>query len=316
MQVKKIIITGAAGMLGTAVIDHLMNFYSVTSTDQIIGFSPRGVRWHQMDLLEMDGLARWIRLEKPDAVVHCAALVNVDACEKDQDLAVRLHEGTTKTIGDVLQSYGGKLIYISTDSVFNGKKDKPYTEDDPVDPPNIYAKTKYNGEKATLTSAKNVVLRTNIFGWSRAEKLSFAEWVLKGLITNKQLTMFTDVFYSPIHVSHLAEIIREIISEDLCGLYHATGSTVLSKHEFAIKIACIFGLKPDSIIATSVEDANLIAKRPKNMALDNSMLSKSLKQRIPSVDDGLMLMKKQYDTGWVAAVKNRPTSIGYRFWEN
>ena len=128
MQVKKIIITGAAGMLGTAVIDHLMNFYSVTSTDQIIGFSPRGVRWHQMDLLEMDGLARWIRLEKPDAVVHCAALVNVDACEKDQDLAVRLHEGTTKTIGDVLQSYGGKLIYISTDSVFNGKKDN-YSEE-------------------------------------------------------------------------------------------------------------------------------------------------------------------------------------------
>ena len=312
---KKIIVTGAAGMLGTAIIDCLKKFFDVVATDQIVGFSPPGVRWHQLDLLDTDTLASWIGTEKPAVVVHCAALVNVDSCEKQPELAQQLHAGTTKTICDALMKVDGKLIYISTDSVFDGQRAGCYSEYDVVDPPNVYAKTKYNGETAALLSSSNTVLRTNIFGWSRSEKVSFAEWVLKGLVTNDKLTMFTDVFYTPIHVSHLAEIIREVIDRDLCGLYHATGATVLSKHEFAIRMASIFCFDAGSIIPLSVEDGKLIAKRPKNMALCNTRLNDLLTAKIPGVDEGITLMKKQYDSGWVAAIKNRIMSDGYRYWE-
>jgi len=312
---KKIIITGAAGMLGTAIIDRLKNHYDVVATDQLLGFSPPGVCWRQLDLLNTEALSSWIEAEMPAVVIHCAALVNVDSCEKQPALAQAIHEETTKTICGSLKKTGGKLIYISTDSVFNGQKSGSYSEEDKADPPNIYARTKYNGETAALSSGFNTVLRTNIFGWSRAEKVSFAEWVLKGLVSYEKLTMFTDVIYTPIHVSHLAEIIREVIELDLCGTYHATGSTVLSKYEFADKMASIFSLDARSIIPVSVENGNLLANRPKNMALSNSRVNTLMSKKIPGVDEGLTLMKHQYDSGWVGAVKNRRMPAGYRFWE-
>ena len=311
----KIVVTGAAGMLGTAMIDTLRHNSELIATDISSGYSPDGVRWYYVDLLDKAAVTSWLETERPDVVVHCAALVNVDGCEKNPELAEAVHVGTTKTIADALVKWNGKLINISTDSVFDGFKNGPYIESDLVSPPNVYARTKLDGETPVLQTPRGLVLRTNIFGWSRAEKTSFAEWVIKGLVSGDRLTMFTDVSYTPIHVSHLAEVVRRAIDVDLCGLYHATGSTVLSKHAFGMLVAKTFGLSSSNIVETSVDSIGLGAKRPKNMALDNRELCKQLAWQIPHVEDGVTLLKNQYDSGWVAAIKERPVASGYRFWE-
>ena len=312
---KKVIITGAAGMLGTALICGLRKHFHVIATDLYKGYAPDNVHWYEGDLLDGKSFPVWLREEKPDVVIHCAAIVNVDACEKNPDLAESLHVKTTTNIADALSDWNGKLVYISTDSVFDGLKKGLYEESDSVNPPNVYAQTKYQGELETQKTDRGLVLRTNIFGWSKAERISFAEWILKSLVEHEQIRMFTDVMYSPIHVSHLAEIIVQVINNDICGLYHTAGGTSLSKHAFALQMADIFRLDAESIIAGSIDDAGLNAARPKNMTLSCEKIEKKMGITLPDVNTGICLMKKQYDSGWVSKIKGREVSEQYRFWE-
>lgn len=312
----KVLITGASGLLGTALVDHLADDFEVVGVSRKPGFCPKHVSWVLADLLDLSETSKLLQRIQPQAVIHCAALVNVDLCEKDGYVADQLHRRTTEVIVKTLAKWNGRLIYISTDSVFNGRKDDPYTEKDLPDPPNAYARTKLGGELAALSYSESVVLRTNIFGWSRAEKLSFAEWVLKGLVLGIPLTMFTDVVYTPIHVSHLANIILQVLQcTSIKGVYHATGSQVLTKYDFAMTMASLFNLENDHIKPISVDDLNLVADRPKNMALLNQALASSLECTIPGAQSGIELMKYQYDTGWVSRIKNRPMKTGYQFWE-
>lgn len=311
----RVAITGAAGMLGTAVLDHLSGEHVVFATSRELGYCKEGVHWQPFDLLDKTRLVGWLTEIRPDAVIHCAAMVNVDACEKDPAQAKALHAETTEVMVDTLSSWGGRLIYISTDSVFNGCKSGLYNENDEPDPPNIYARTKREGEVATLAMPGGTVLRTEIFGWSRSERLSFAEWVLKSLVEQTHLTMFIDVSYTPIHVSHVAEVVARTLDAEISGLYHATGSSVLSKYDFALHMAAAFGLSTDNVVPITIESAGLSAKRPKNMALSNRKLCDVLSYQLPTVDAGIAVLKSQYDNGWLARIKGRGMKPGYRFWE-
>lgn len=312
----KILITGASGLLGSALVAHLSDEFEIIGISRNHGSSPYSVRWVRLDLLDLEATRELIIKVKPDIVIHCAALVDVDACQKNFQLADKLHRSSTAIMAETISEWKGRLIYISTDSVFNGQKSSLYIEQDLPDPLNVYAKTKYGGEQAALLSDRAVILRTNIFGWSRTERLSFAEWVLKGLVAGIPLTMFTDVRYTPIHVSHFSQIIRKILHiPELKGIYHATGSESLTKYDFAIIMADIFDLKMDNIIPASVDDLGLTADRPRNMALSNHCLSAILEFSIPGAKAGIQLMKHQCDTGWVSRLKGCPTKSSHPFWE-
>lgn len=302
-------------MLGTAVIDKLKSHYNVIATDLIIGYSPDNVNWHIIDLCDTKALKIWIKEEKPDVVIHCAAIVNVDECEKNPFRAEALHVKATESIASVLAGWNGKLIYISTDSVFNGLKEGLYNESDTVNPLNVYAKTKYKGELETQKTKRGLVIRTNIFGWSRAEKTSFAEWILKSLIEHEQIRMFKDVMYSPIHVSHLSDVLIQLVNKDICGLYHVCGESSLSKYTFAIRMSKIFGLDTELIIGGSIDEVAFKAVRPKNMALSCEKIQRKTGNKLPDVISGIYLMKEQYDSGWVSKIKGRDVSEQYRFWE-
>jgi dTDP-4-dehydrorhamnose reductase len=311
---KRIAVTGASGMLGTALLDCLSAEHVLYATSRQIGYCWEGVEWKTFDLLDTDLLTRWLESTRPDALVHCAALVNVDACEQEPERASALHAASTAVIADTLSKWGGHLVYISTDSVFDGSKQGLYDEDDVPAPPNVYARTKLEGELAALRAPGATVLRTNIFGWTRTGRHSFAEWVLKGLVMQTPLTMFTDVQYTPIHVSHLAGLIGQIVSTGTRGLFHATGSTVLSKYDFAVRMGAIFDLSTRCVEAVSVDSSGLAAKRPKNMALSSARLGSALGRSIAGADAGISLMKQQYDCGWLANVKASATPSDYHFW--
>jgi len=297
-------VTGASGMLGTALIDELSDKHEVFATSRSKGLKKDGIQWECFDLTNSQNLNQWLVDVTPDVVVHCAAMVDVDRCEDDVDFATKLHIGTTKIMANYLDCNNKKLIYISTDSVFDGKKNRPYVELDKVNPLNIYAKTKLLGEQPVLLMEDGLVLRTNIIGWGRSGNISFAEWMLKGLVESKPLTLFDDVIFSPLNVSDLSVIITQTIDSGISGLYHCASKDYISKYDFGIKMAEVFNLSISNIKKISVEDMNFKANRPKNMALNSNKLSSILVQDLPIVIDAIKLMKDQYDNGWVSRIKS------------
>ena len=307
-------VTGASGMLGTALIDELTNKHQVFATSKGKGYEKEGVQWEYFDLTNLQKIDRWLVDTDPDVVVHCAAMVNIDECENNVEFAKNLHIDTTRKLANYLKQRNKKLIYISTDSVFNGKKNEPYIELDQPNPLNVYAETKLLGEEPVLQMERGLVLRTNIIGWSKSVKLSFAEWVLNGLVKGEPLSLFTDVIFSPLHVSDLSIIIIRAIETEISGLYHCTSKDSVSKYDFGIKMAEIFNLSVDNIKKISIEDMHFEASRPKNMSLCSEKLNSILKYDSPNVSDAIKLMKCQFDNGWLSRIKGVKLENNYNFW--
>ena len=198
-------------------------------------------------------------------------------------------------MANYLDSNGGRLIYISTDSIFDGKKQSPYIESDSVSPLNVYAKTKLMGEQPVLSMENGLVLRTNIIGWTHKGGTSFAEWILENLVDNAPLNLFYDVYFSPLHIDSLSSIIERIINNPISGLYHCASRDSVSKYAFGKKMAEIFQLSDLNITRSSVDIMKYKARRPKNMALDVKKISLALECDLPSAVDAIELMKYQYD---------------------
>ena len=288
-------VTGASGMLGTALVAHLSKLHKVFATSRSKGVEGKGIEWDCFDLTDIKLLNKWLDNVKPNLIIHCAAIVNVDLCEENFDLATKLHVETTKVMSNYLNRNNGRLIYISTDSVFDGKKHGSYDESDLVNPLNVYAKTKLMGERPVQLMTNGLVLRTNIIGWTKENSVSFSEWMLKGLTDNAPLNLFYDVNFSPLNVYDLSLIIEKIINKPIFGLYHCASSDSISKYDFGKKMAKIFQLSDSNINRTSVDDMDFKASRPKNMALNIKKISAVLEHDFPSAIDAIKLMKHQYN---------------------
>lgn len=292
---------------------HLSSRGVVHACARHVGYQGTDVQWTSVDLLDPVSVRDWFKTANPDTVVHCAALVNVDACEADPGAATQLHVEATRTIRDNAAATGANLVYISTDSVFDGVLARPYKETDQAAPKNAYARSKHEGEAVALEYDRATVVRTNIFGWSLKERLSFAEWLLQGLVMQTPLRMFRDVFYTPIHAGDLAEVLDDVVEAELRGLFHAGGSTVMSKYDFAMLLASAFGLSTAKVEATTIESSGLRADRPKNMALDNSLLERALRRPMPSAADGVARFRQEFESGWLAEIKGRAIGTGFGF---
>ena len=290
----KVGVTGASGMLGTSLVAHLSEKHKVFATSRSKGIEGDNIEWDCFDLTDIALLNEWLEKSKLDVVIHCAAIVNVDLCEENVELATELHVETTKAMADYLGSSDGRLIYISTDSVFDGEKQGAYSESDLENPLNVYAKTKLMGEKPVQSMNNGLVLRVNIIGWTQEGGTSFAEWILKGLTDGTQLNLFYDVNFSPLSVYNLSLIIEKIINNPIFGLYHCASIDSISKYNFGKKMAEIFQLSDSNINRVSVDSMHFKANRPKNMALNIKKISAVLEYDFPSAIDAIKLMKRQY----------------------
>ena len=288
-------VTGASGMLGSALIARLSRHYKIFATSRNQGIESKSINWDCFDLTDLELLNKWLDKVKPDVVIHCAAIVNVDLCEENSNLATQLHYKTTKVMANYLNQNNGKLIYISTDSVFDGEKQSAYRESDLTAPLNVYARTKLMGEEQVKLMKRGLVLRTNIVGWTQDGKTSFFEWMLESLINNAPLNLFNDVIFSPLNVHDLSFIIEKIINKPVFGLYHCASSDSISKYDFGKKMAEIFQLSDLNINRVSVDSMKFKANRPKNMALDVKKIGLALECNLPSAIDVIKLMKYQYD---------------------
>lgn len=299
----RILITGTGGLLGLNLALSLSKQHTVIGADRKALIGQDAFETHQVDLLAPDAVSWLVDAAEPDAIIHCAALANVDACESDPDRAARLNGDLPGIFAAQAVRHGARLVHISTDAVFDGLKGN-YTEEDPTNPLSIYARTKLDGERSVLEEMPEaVVTRVNLFGWSASGNRSLAEFYYHNLAAGRSLKGFTDVFFCPILVNDLAEVFVEIIQRRLSGLYHLVSPECMTKYAFGVTIAEKFGYDPGQIEPVSVNDFGLKAARSPLLTLDNSKLSKALGHPLPDVWAGLDRFVQLQQQGYPTKLK-------------
>lgn len=265
------------------------------------------VRTIGMDVTSEDSICDVVSTLRPDYVVHCAAETRVDFCEENTVYALAINTAGTKTLSKICQKFGAKLIYISTDSVYEGCKNN-YTEAAIPNPVNVYGKSKLYGEIAVKKHAYNhLIFRTNIYGWNLRPKLSLAEWILEQARNgSKKIPGFTDIVFSPIIVNDLANIIDQSIKQDLCGTYNAGAMDSCSKYDFARMICSVFGLPTELVRKATSDEKDFTARRPRNTSLDVSRLSQAIgADFVPSVHEGVIRFHELWENDYVLSLKGR-----------
>lgn len=275
-----------AGMLGYGIYSELKDKAQITGVD-IIELKNLSLPCQRISLYEIEEIEKNIVETKPDILIHTAALINVEECERNSEEAERLNVVVTRQLADLCNKYRIKMVYISTDAVFDGKDPKLYTEEDLVNPLNVYGRTKLTGETFVLKYPQNLVFRTNIYGINIQKKQSFGEWIYYSLIEGKTLNLFTDIDFSPILVNELAELIYKACQKGLCGVYHACGTGCITKYDFGIKLREFFQIKTGVIHKETSDIAQFKAQRSKHMGMSNRKLCNALNVEISTPQESI-----------------------------
>ena len=298
------LVTGASGLLGLNLCLQFSPEFEVFGVTNTISLSNLPFQTIKKNLEEPDAIKDIIDQYKPDIVLHCAAMANIDQCELNPDLTFRLNAELPGEIAYLTKRKGIKLVHISTDAVFDGQKGN-YSEDDQPNPLGVYAKSKLVGEN--FVSANNpeaLIARVNFYGYSITGKRSLSEFFLNNLLENKSMLGFTDVFFCPLIVNDLVDLLHEMINADLCGIYHTLSCESLSKYEFGCLIAEKFSLDSDLIKPVSVYESGLVATRSLNLTLQTQKLSSALDKQLPDQLSGINHLFNLYWEGYAEKIKN------------
>lgn len=231
---------------------------------------------------------------KPEFIINCAAYTDVDGCERNKSLCWEVNVGGVENLIYAGKKVGAKIIHLSTDYVFNGKKG-PYTEEDQPDPINYYGRSKLASENSIKASGIDyVIIRTAVlYGKAIGVAPNFVTWLLEKLRGGEKVNIVDDQFGNPTLADNLASGIRKIVSMDASGLYHLAGREVIDRYNFALKIAQTFDLDKSLISRVKTDQLNQLAKRPLMAGLVVEKVQKQLGVKLLNVEEGLTLLKNQ-----------------------
>ena len=300
----KLLITGASGLLGINLALETMRAHEVIGVDrgklQSAPFPVRKANFFQRHTFDPA-----LDATQPDWVINCAALANLEECEKHPGQARILNTELPRELASACAKRNIKFVHLSTDAVFDGTRAGAYTEEDEPNPPGVYSQTKLDGEHAVLEANSNAIIaRVNFFGWSLGGRRSLGEFFVNNLSEGKNVNGFTDVIFCPMWVNHLGGLLVEMLEKDLHGLYHVVGAQAMSKYQFGIEVARKFGLSESLIAPRSVEGSGLTAKRSHNLWLSVHKLSTALGHEIPHFSTGLDGFYTQYQQGYPQKIRS------------
>lgn len=256
---KKIIVTGCNGQLGRAINIEYANDseYEMVNTDVA-----------ELDITNISAVMKFVEEVKPYAIINCAAHTNVNACESEQDLAYKINAIGPRNLSIAARKYGAKLVHISTDYVFPGDGNKPYTEFDPVGPQSMYGATKLAGENFVKEFAdKYFIIRT---AWLYGDGKNFVKTMLGLAKTNDTVKVVHDQVGSPTSAKELAKAIKALLPTDNYGLFHGTCEGVCSWAEFTEEFFRLAGVTT-KVQRITTDEYPTPAKRPAYSVLENYM---------------------------------------------
>ncbi len=287
----KLLISGGSGLLGSKVAEIALArgdavYCGYAHNEPAIGSPVR------LDLADDRGIHDLLDRLRPDAIVHSAALTDVDRCERERELAYRLNVEGTRAIAQACQDVGAFLVYISTDYVFDGVRGM-YREDELTNPISYYGTSKLLGEQF----CQGCIARTCVIYGSQpaSGKINFALWLIDRLRSGKQVSVVTDQFITPTLNTNLARMVLEAADRRLAGIYHMAGATRISRYDFALQVADIFGLNADLILPSRMADLPWIARRPMDSSLDTSKASKMLANKPLGLAKSLQILRAEIE---------------------
>lgn len=294
----RILVTGASGLLGLNLALEASQQHEVFGSVYENEILTRSFKVLQSDLTEPGALEKLVDTCDPEWVINCAALANLEACEANPALANKLNSELPEKLANYVAKGGARLVHISTDAVFDGTRGN-YTEEDKPNPLSVYARSKLDGEQAVQHANPDAVIaRVNIYGWSLSGRRSLAEWFVNNLSAENSIMGFTDVYFCPLHVKHLAKILLLMLERELKGLYHVVSSECCSKFDFGRRLAGLFSLDESLIEPYSVSDSDLTAARSRNLTLKAAKLNNALGVNTPGIDTGLEEFFNEFEIGY------------------
>ena len=299
----KLLITGDTGLLGSSLAQEAGVIYEVFGVSRQI--TAPCLSWQHMFLDLTDSEATWRCLEKvrPDSIVHCAAMTDVERCEAQPEYAETVNVRAIEVLARWAARESAQFTFISTDSVFDGTSGG-YNEQGTPRPLNHYARTKLAGENAAAgLCANSLIVRTNFYGWNRNGKPSLAKWMLSKLLRDEEVAAFTDVRFSPLFVNDLANAILELISRGANGVFHVGAKNSCSKYEFVLLLCKAFQFEPGRANPIRLEEFPFVAIRPRDTSLSVAKCTNFLGREMPDVAQGTAAFAKAMHQDGVAREK-------------
>lgn len=253
----KVLVTGAEGMLGSDLVEAAL----------AVGHEVRALGRTELDVTDPDRVRNRLEIDRPDAVVNCAAWTDVDGAEDDPAAAYRVNAEGAANLAEAAASTGARILYVSTDYVFDGTKGEPYLESDPPAPLSAYGRSKLSGEEATLfANPQAYVVRTSwLFG---AGGSNFVETMLGAGTTEGKVLVVHDQVGSPTWTGHLATGLVRLLDTDRFGIHHMAAGGHCSWYDFAREIFDRSAMEVVTLSATT-EMIGRKAPRPAFSALES-----------------------------------------------
>jgi dTDP-4-dehydrorhamnose reductase len=312
--VKRVLLVGGSGMLGSNIVvsNPAFELYPTYLRNRIA--HPRAL---QLDISGRDSVLKQVEAIKPEVIVHAGGMTKPTACEKEPAVAHRVNVEGTAHLVEAAKNIGARFIFLSSDLVFDGSAER-YDEDSPTNPLSVYGRTKVQGEELVRTGSDDfaIVRTTVMYGWSSRHTESMAEWILRGLQESRELNMYHDQYRQFILINDLVAAIFELIEMEspstprpfdklrtaqarddagpgqgpLNETILVAGPELLSRYEFAKRLAQIFGLPVANIRSIPFDSVPQAAFTPKRLSLDTTKAARILRTPIRGIDDGLQGM--------------------------
>lgn len=272
----KVLVTGVKGQLGYDVVNEL----------EKRGHTAIGVDIDEMDITDKKSVDSVIFEAKPDAVIHCAAWTAVDLAESNVDKCRLVNAVGTQNITDACKVLDCKLIYISTDYVFDGEGERPWEPDDKRNPLNVYGQTKYEGELAVEQYEKSYIVRIAwVFGKNGK---NFIKTVLNLAKTHDTLNFINDQIGTPTYTYDLARLLVDMVQTDKYGKYHATNEGgFISWYDFVLEILKQAGIDGKTVNPVTSDQFKTDAKRPHNSRMNKEKLAENGFEPLPDWKDAV-----------------------------
>ncbi len=282
---KRILLTGSNGQLGYSCKEDLSEKFDLICTSL-----SRSKDTLKLDIFDRDAVSNTLKKFQPDVVINLSAFTDVNGCEKYPHLANKINFEGVKNICD---NFDGHLIHISSDYVFDGR-DGPYDESSKTNPISVYGASKLKADEyITKNKSHYTILRANVlYDYHIKTNASFLKWVVESLQQNKAIKVVNDQWNNPTWTRNFSNVILKIIKKQGYGLLNYADNGIMTRYDFALKIASIFDLDTNLIEQIKTKELKQEAKRPMKSGLITKKIENNFNIKPATVDSSLHRLKK------------------------